>query len=149
MDQCLKPPFAKPPFRLSQLGGGGQKGRKSRKRGSNNLEKREMVNFRFFSDFLGPGAERPREILSRLFSDFRPKGPNDPCKWSTVSNGLHHWRAPFLPVPCAEKRLLKKGLGEARDRNGRPMFASSFFTCSQLCYNLFRPSNMPTFGHLS
>ena len=29
--------------------------------------------------------ERPREPFSRLFSNFGPKDPNDPCKWSTIS----------------------------------------------------------------
>ena len=41
--------------------------------------------FDFFLTFSAPRSQEAREPFSRLFSDFGPKGPNDPCKWSTIS----------------------------------------------------------------
>ena len=41
--------------------------------------------FDFFLTFSVPRSQEAREPFSRLFSDFGPKGPNDPCKWSTIS----------------------------------------------------------------
>ena len=65
----------------------GPKSEKSLEKGSRGLSKKSKINcifqgflqvFHPVFDSLAPGT------LSRIFSDFGPKSPNDPCKWSTI-----------------------------------------------------------------
>ena len=55
--------------------------------------------FDFFLTFSAPRSQEAREPFSRLFSDFGPKGPNDPCKWSPISQSLYvFFLFPFICV---------------------------------------------------
>ena len=46
----------------------------------------------FFEDSLGPGAERPRELISDslFFATLGPKGPNDPCRRKSIRSIIDH-----------------------------------------------------------
>ena len=93
----------------------GPKPRKSLKKvsgKSRESEKRfEKVPRRFFRDFFqslrGPQGQRPLETFFQTFvGSLGPKGPRDPCKWSTGSQehfGNFSTFAPFPEGPNIEK----------------------------------------------
>ena len=68
-------------------------GRKSQKRVKNELKSLKKVDFELvfnsFLTFSPPGAGRPREPISRLFSDSFTFGLNDPSEWSKGSQVLY------------------------------------------------------------
>ena len=74
------------------LGQGPKKSENNRKSTIQKLFQVFNSVFDIFLTFWAPGAERPREPFSRVFSDFGPKRPNDPCKWSMISQNTNNAR---------------------------------------------------------
>ena len=75
-------------------------GKKSQKRFKNELKSLKNVSFELifnsFLTFLPPGAGRPREPISRLFSDFFTFGLNCPSEWSKGSQVQEASKDTFL-----------------------------------------------------
>ena len=47
-----------------------------------------LARFRLVFGYVDPGAERPRQPLFRLFSEFSKEKAFDPCRWPTISQNL-------------------------------------------------------------